>query len=186
MQRSYYRETFWKQAVLAGLVGMLTLSCSQGNHTGADHPPASLAELFGDTLISADGRQVGLDAIEDKAVVAIYFSAEWCPPCRAFTPLLVEAARTLKAEDKSFEVVFVSSDRNTEDMLRYMKNYDMPWLALPHGGKHASMLSHRYGVRGIPTLIIIDGQGNTVSVNGRNEIIANGAAAYDNWLGAAR
>ncbi len=182
MPASYFRSVLWGKVLLAGFCFTLAISCSRDNYAGEKHSPASLAELFGDTLLKADGSEVGLDAIDDKDLLAIYFSAEWCPPCRTFTPMLVEAVQTLEESDKSFEVVFVSSDRTPADMLNYMKSYDMPWLALPHGGAQAAALSQRYGVRGIPTLIVIDGNGNTISVNARSEIGMKGAAAYDDWM----
>ncbi len=42
-------------------------------------------------------------------MVGIYFSAHWCPPCRAFTPNLVKFRDKNKDE---FEIVFVSSDKD--------------------------------------------------------------------------
>jgi nucleoredoxin len=40
-------------------------------------------------LLRFDGTKVkAKDALADKKVVAFYFSAHWCPPCRAFTPVL--------------------------------------------------------------------------------------------------
>ncbi len=186
MRTSFFRGTFLGTVVSVGFFCALSISCGHANQAGDQHPPASLAELFGDTLLKADGSDVGLDAIEDKELLAIYFSAEWCPPCRAFTPMLVEATETLKEAGKSFEVIFVSSDRNPRDMFSYMKSYNMPWLAVPHGGSVASALSQRYGVRGIPTLIVIDGNGNTISANARNEIGAKGAVAYEDWMAIRR
>ena len=35
-----------------------------------------------------------------------------CPPCRRFTPVLSEKYKTLLADGKPFEVVFISSDRD--------------------------------------------------------------------------
>ena len=45
-------------------------------------------------------------------MIGLYFSAHWCPPCKAFTPVLVEAHQKLKATGRDFEVVFVSSDKD--------------------------------------------------------------------------
>ena len=46
-------------------------------------------DLIKGTLVKADGSQVQADsALNGKKVVCIYFSAHWCPPCRAFTPVL--------------------------------------------------------------------------------------------------
>ena len=45
--------------------------------------------INGQTLVKADGSKVGAsDALAGKAIVCLYFSAHWCPPCRAFTPVL--------------------------------------------------------------------------------------------------
>ncbi|XP_052128314.1 nucleoredoxin-like [Frankliniella occidentalis] len=45
-------------------------------------------------------------------VVGVYFSAHWCPPCKAFTPQLVRTYNAVRERGISFEVIFVSSDRS--------------------------------------------------------------------------
>ena len=45
--------------------------------------------LSGVDLIRSDGSKVKAnEALSDKKIVALYFSAHWCPPCRGFTPVL--------------------------------------------------------------------------------------------------
>ena len=45
--------------------------------------------INGLTLVKADGTKVGAtEGLDGKAIVCLYFSAHWCPPCRAFTPVL--------------------------------------------------------------------------------------------------
>lgn len=61
--------------------------------------------------------------------IGLYFSASWCPPCRRFTPKLVQCFNNLRRMGKPFEIVLVSSDRSPDDYKRYLDN--MPWLALP-------------------------------------------------------
>lgn len=148
----------------------------------APPPGASLQELFGSTLLTADGTVVGIEALEGKALIAIYFGARGCPACAAFTPLLVDAYDELQGAGRSFEVVYVSSDGSALGMYQYMVDAGMGWLALPWGGSHSAALGQRYGVRWIPTLIVIDGEGYTVSMSGHVEITERGAAAYDDWL----
>merc|ERR1712137_1023358 len=99
---------------------------------GAQFPwkPKSFAESLGDSFLAKDGKTVGLEALKGKTV-GIYFSAHWCPPCRGFTPKLVETYNKLKGEGKEFEVVFVSSDRDQSSFDEYYGS--MPWLAVPHG-----------------------------------------------------
>ncbi|CAN0141847.1 unnamed protein product [Ectocarpus sp. 8 AP-2014] len=41
-------------------------------------------------------------------MIGVYVSAGWCPPCRAFSPVLSKWAKEHKDE---FEVVFVSLDK---------------------------------------------------------------------------
>ena len=57
----------------------------------------------------------------------LYFSAHWCPPCKAFTPALAEFYKK-HHEAKSFEIIFVSFDRNEEGFKEYVK--EMPWWSI--------------------------------------------------------
>lgn len=72
------------------------------------------------------------------AYAGLYFSAHWCPPCRAFTPMLGEFYNNLKAAGKSLEIVFVSSDRDEAQWKEYY--HSMPWLALPFEDRKRKVL----------------------------------------------
>ena len=170
-------------AIAVAVCGLLA-GCGGDSPTGVA-PPASLEELFGDTLYRADSSRVGIDALQDAPLIGIYFAAHACSACASFTPLLLDAYRELRATDRAFEVVLVSGDPTEAAMFTHMTDREMPWLALPWQGRHALGLVDRYGVRWIPTLIIVDGDGATVSVDGRDEIAASGAAAGDAWLEAS-
>ena len=66
-------------------------------------------------VFANDGREVKVDALAaagSGAVVGLYFSAHWCPPCRGFTPLLATCYAALKSAGKPFEIVFLSSDKD--------------------------------------------------------------------------
>jgi nucleoredoxin len=49
--------------------------------------------------------------------VGFYFSAGWCPPCRAFSPQLSYFANGHASE---FVVIFVSSDHTEEEMKTFV------------------------------------------------------------------
>ena len=133
--------------------------------------------LFPAKILNSEGKTVSSKVLKDK-IVGIYFSAQWCPPCRNFTPALVEF-RDKNA--KEFEVVFVSSDRSQEDQLKYMEKYGMKWYALPHGSDEANELKKKYEVRGIPSLVIVDAEGNTITKNGRGDVSGNPSGALASW-----
>ena len=129
--------------------------------TGTDLAAKDSNSLFPKKLIDNKGKSVSSKILENK-IVGIYFSAQWCPPCRGFTPSLVDF-RNKNSED--FEVVFVSSDRSSEDQLKYMEKYNMNFYAIPHGSDAANNLKKKFEVRGIPSLVIVDAKGNTITKN---------------------
>ena len=47
----------------------------------------------------------------------------------------------------------------------------MPWIALPFDeSKINEKLNEKYNVEGIPTLIVVDQSGKTITTDGRSEI----------------
>lgn len=129
----------------------------------------SWASLLGDTLQGKDDQTLPTDTALSGKVVGLYFSAHWCGPCRGFTPELAKAYTGMKAAGKNLEIVFVSSDKNEESFDDYF--HDMPWLALPFSLRDLkASLSKKYKVRGIPTLVLIDENGKTITKDGRSAV----------------
>lgn len=142
--------------------------------------PDAIYELFGDKLRTAKNKSVSVDTLSEK-VIGIYFSAHWCPPCRAFTPQLVKFYDKLQADKKPFEIVFVSSDQNKDAMYDYMKEMGMNWSALPFGDKHKDILAKKFNVSGIPKLVILNAKGELITENGRNYVNGEDTAIFDKW-----
>lgn len=114
-------------------------------------------------LISNTGESVHVqDALGSKRVTGLYFSAQWCGPCKAFTPKLV---KFYKAHRADMEIVFVSSDSSPVNFQTYFKT--MPWLAIPfENDDQTTMLMKAFHVRSIPTLLLFNDAGELVSENG--------------------
>ena len=93
---------------------------------------------------------------------ALYYSAHWCPPCRAFTPKLVEWYKGFKAKHENFELVFVSSDKSEEAQIDYMKEMGMPWPAAKLASKSDPNFK-KYAASGIPYLVLIDENGKDLT-----------------------
>lgn len=133
--------------------------------------------LLGTTLLtkkSSPGKTAAL--LNDKDLVLLYFSASWCPPCKAFTPVLADFYAAHAAKEK-FEIVYVSSDRTAADFTAYYAK--MPWLALPtDAASTKAKLAKALKVQGIPTLIVLDVKtGLFVTNDARSHIMAAAAAA---------
>ena len=111
-----------------------------------------------------DGQLKPFDASTLKGVKfwAFYYSASWCPPCRAFTPKLVDFYNDFKPKHPNFELVFVNHDRDEGDMLDYMKGDSMPWPAV-HFDDIDSTQANKFCGPGIPDLVLTDADGNVLS-----------------------
>lgn len=142
--------------------------------------PPALEELFGKRLVGEQVKRMSTAELSGKKI-GIYFTASWCPPCRAFTPQLVAAYNQLKTDGKPFEVVLVTHDQDEASMEKYMKDYEMPWVAVPFGDKRIEALNKKFSVSGIPKLVVIDDAGTVISSDARGEVASKGAAAFDAW-----
>jgi nucleoredoxin len=128
----------------------------------------ALSKLLGTKLQNKTG-EVDTESITSNEVIGLYFSAHWCPPCRMFTPNLAKTYDQMKGEGKKIEIVFVSSDKTQEAFDEYYG--EMPWMALPYAErKLKAKLSTKFGVQGIPTLVLLDSKANLLTKDGRSAI----------------
>uniref|UniRef100_A0A6B2LQ62 Thioredoxin domain-containing protein n=1 Tax=Arcella intermedia TaxID=1963864 RepID=A0A6B2LQ62_9EUKA len=137
-------------------------------------------------LQTKEGMELTTDTLNNKKLVALYFSAHWCPPCVAFTPVLVKFYEELKKEDPdALEIVFVSSDGNEEEFSAYYETH--PWAAIPFTQRSTMQyLTRQYGVRSIPTLIVLDGRDGHVKDDNARSLVAGNrgetTGALAKWL----
>lgn len=78
------------------------------------------------------GTVKGGEALQDK-VVALFFSASWCPPCQHFVPVLREVYDELTSRENSLEIIFVSMDKSKDEMMEYYREKHGKWLAVKYG-----------------------------------------------------
>ncbi len=128
--------------------------------------------LLGDHLLikNANNTPILVDvsnAILNTRLIALYFSAHWCGPCRGFTPLLIEFYNYLKdqvAPTHGLELIFVSSDRDEAQFHQYYQK--MPFAAIPFSDRSlAQRIKAQFGVQGIPSLVIIDSLSGRIVVS---------------------
>lgn len=147
------------------------------------------ARLFSDTLLerAASGGKAAATVPTQAALagkhVAVYFSAHWCPPCRAFTPQLAKTYAKLQKDGVPFEVVFVSMDRSADQFDEYFST--MPWLAVPYvDDQLRSVLTRKFKVMGIPQLVILAPDSTVLCANARGAVSADPDGGNFPWEGA--
>ncbi len=155
-----------KSSLLALLI--LTLSF---NATAADPvakeaagKPSVFKDVLKGKLVALTGKRVGrYEMAEEPQYYAFYFSAHWCPPCRAFTPKLVEFYNAQEGKKKNFEIIFVSRDNDEKSMEDYIKGDAMPWPAIAFRSLDRIKGINKYSTEGIPRLVLVDREGKVIS-----------------------
>jgi nucleoredoxin len=121
--------------------------------------------LKGDLVQVRNGVSARADdtALANKKLIAFYFSAEWCGPCRKFTPQLVDYYKRIAPEHPEFEVVFYSMDRSLFAMEKYMREENMPWPAIDFSKLKDKEVLKKNAGNGIPSLVLVDSSGKVIS-----------------------
>jgi nucleoredoxin len=116
-----------------------------------------------------------MEALSGKDFVLLYFSGAWCPPCQSFTPKLKDFYKACKRHDNEealggikIEIVYISSDRDQKEFNEYFGK--MPWLAL-ESQHHKTLVSRKCRVKGIPALVVLDGEGNFITDTAVGDVI---------------
>ena len=125
-----------------------------------------VVELIPEELKGKDG-QVKFSP-KDAQFLGVYFSAHWCPPCRGFTPKLVNFYEVANKEKKQIEIVFVSSDKSEGDFNEYFGT--MPWLAVPFGKDAIDNLKDAFEIQGIPTFLVFNNEGKLIDDRARTTV----------------
>jgi len=127
---------------------------------------AAISEFLKSDLIQVrhgDINRVDETALANKKLIAFYFSAEWCGPCRKFTPQLVDYYKRVAPEHPEFEIVFYSNDKSQYAMEKYMRDENMPWLAIDFSKLKEKEALRKNAGNGIPSLVLVDASGKVIS-----------------------
>ena len=150
------KNKFQRAAIVALLAAAGWLNFSYAEEAAVSEPVGKVK----DHLVNAAGESVDGATLAEKPYVLFYYSAHWCPPCRKFTPKLVEFYNTHKGGE-AFEIVFVSADYSEKDMAKYMEDVEMPWLAVSYDDIEGTEIES-YASGYIPYLVMFDKEGHMI------------------------
>ncbi|MEX0915883.1 MAG: TlpA disulfide reductase family protein, partial [Wenzhouxiangellaceae bacterium] len=126
-----------------------------------------------DEMRAAEQLEPDLDRSTGK-VVLLHFWASWCIPCRDEMNSLAEFWRHEYPElaEDGLRVVTISNDVRDKDLERFASEFE---LAFPLYYDPYSRLTSRYGVRGLPSTVVLDADGNVVEqILGGQDWLATG------------
>ncbi len=118
---------------------------------------------------AVDGRAVDVSAMKGK-VVLIDFWATWCGPCIGELPNVLAAYERL--HPKGFEIVGISFDQEKDTLESFVKKRGMGWAQYFDGEGWGNKFGKEFGIRGIPSMWLIDKKGNLRDLEARDGLTA--------------
>lgn len=144
-----------------------------------DTQKLNIFNLLGNSFVSSRGG-VKLEAITKYPLIGILFSAEWCPPCQGFGPILINFYKEVNKTKKEMEIVLCSSDKDEASFKAHLES--LPWPAIPYDSDAQNDLYDQFEVVGVPVLVVINNKGDVIDAKARNTIQKLGVGSIEFWL----
>ena len=121
---------------------------------------SAVAEVPDISVQGLDGQSHSLDALREGRPTVLIFWATWCGHCRAEIPRIKEAWEKYGKSG----VKIMAIDPGIRDTLtkvqRYVKKYDLNYPVYFDAHQQSRMA---FGLKGTPTIILLDASGKEVS-----------------------
>ncbi|AYA36312.1 AhpC/TSA family protein [Hymenobacter oligotrophus] len=121
------------------------------------------------SLPAPDGKPAALSSLRGKYVL-VDFWASWCGPCRRENPELLKLYTAYRA--KGLELYSVATDDKPEAWRKAIATDGLTWTQVFDDPAAAQPTKETYGIRALPTTILLDPQGRIIAKNLRGEALA--------------
>ncbi|KAI6655170.1 Nucleoredoxin [Oopsacas minuta] len=141
--------------------------------------PDSISSFFNDPIVDNQGNTFLPDEVINGKSVSLFFSAHWCPPCKRFTPILLDLYQLVNKNEKKLEIIFFSLDRNLDEYNQYFAT--LPFKGLPFDVKKTKKMARRFFISGIPALVMMNDKMEVLNLNARTHIELDPTAKLFPW-----
>jgi thiol-disulfide isomerase/thioredoxin len=111
---------------------------------------------------SIDGKDVSIGGLRGGPVLVHFWSTD-CEPCKVDLAQIRELQA--KYSSKKFSCVGVALDTNRDRLVTFLRERPLPWPQLHEDGGLDSRLAESLGIMVLPTMILLDADGNVVDRN---------------------
>lgn len=162
----------------AAIVKGFPESLSARKARGAARRLESVGKPLALSGVGLDGKPVAVESLRGRPVLVHYW-ATWCEPCKVDIAQIRELYA--KYGPKRFAVVGIALDTDKSQLAKFLASKPIPWPQLHEQGGLDGKLAEELGVLTLPTMFLLDAEGNVVD---RNLVIADLEKKLDALLGA--
>lgn len=109
-------------------------------------------------LKDTQGKIFRMSAAKGRPVL-IFFGTTWCPGCRSEIPHYKKIYETYSPQ--GLEVIYINIMEPASKVMRFVKANSLPYRALMD---EDGSVGNQYGVVGVPTIVLVDGDGQIVKM----------------------
>ena len=146
----------------------------------SEHGIPLAGEVMNIAGTALDGQSFDLKQWRGK-VVLVDFWATWCPPCLEELPVVQNAYARFHKD--GLEIVGVSLDESKDKLAKFVTEHEMPWpqMFFQDQPRWENPLVRKYDIKGIPTMFLLDREGQITPVDLSREPLIG---AIERYLGA--